>query len=86
MDPTPSDLKVKAQWDDFVAALPGLLPEHGGKWAVWFDGLQSLHDDEDSAERWALAHYDDDAGFVVAPVETSRPVSLSGMAEFRFRS
>lgn len=86
MEPTTTAARVRTQYEQFLAALPRLLRDHAGRWAVWLDGLQSVHDTEEDAERWALARYEDDAGFVVAPVETPKPVALSGMAGFRFTS
>lgn len=74
--------KVLEQTRLFMAALPGLLEKHRGKWVVFHEGAaQSVHDSEEEAFTAALDHFELDAGFVIAPVEevTATPISAGVM-------
>ena len=53
----------------FHAALPALLSQYRGKWVLFRDGeVQGVFDDDDEAEREAVARFGHDGACVVAPV------------------
>jgi hypothetical protein len=74
---TPHDERVLAQTLAFEAALPSLMAEHQGRWAVWLDGLRSVHDTHASARRWARTHLDRESPFVLARVEARTPIPIA---------
>ena len=66
--------EVREQFAKFEAELPALIAAHGGKWAVYLDGLKSVQDSEIAALKWAQRNVDGSRGYVVAPIETPEPI------------
>ncbi len=81
---TPGEEKTLQQTLQFEAALPGLLPLYAGRWAVWLDGLQSVHDTEAGARAWATMSLAPDSGRVIARIADRSPVALSGLSAFQY--
>ncbi len=81
---TPGEERTLQQTLQFEAALPGLLPLHAGRWAVWLDGLRSVHDTEAGARAWATASLASDSGRVIARIADRSPVALSGLTAFQY--
>lgn len=77
---TPHEKAVLEQVLAFEAALPELMREHAGKWAVWLDGLRHVADTHAAARDWAHANLDRALPFAVTRVEVRRPVQLSRVA------
>ena len=64
---------ISDEYRRFEVALPDLLSRHAGKWVVFFRGeVASIHDDHDSALRWALDRWGMDEPYVIAPIEEPR--------------
>ena len=61
----------------FEVALPELMVEHTGKWAVWLDGLKHMADTHIAARDWASENLPADSGYVVTRIAERRPASLS---------
>lgn len=71
--------EISIQSDAFHAAVPELIAAgHGGRWAVWRDGLIGLYGDQEAA---LSAGYDrfglEGPVFVVSRVEIRRTMNLS---------
>ena len=80
---TPQMERLLVQTLQFEAALPGMMAEHAGRWAVWFDGLRSVQDSWQTASDWAARNLPADSGCVVARVAERKPLSISGIAAFK---
>ena len=74
--------RIRLQTGRFEQALPALLPIHGGKWVVFRDGVQSVHDDEESAYARAVEAFGVEGGFVVARVAETHPVPITAAVMF----
>ena len=73
--------RFRAEWRRFEAARDELLKAGRlrGRWVVFLDG-EVKHDAEDrlTAHRWAVAHLDRLAGFVVSQIEEPHVYRVGG--------
>lgn len=69
--------KVLEQTRKFLAALPGLLDGHRGRWVVYLDGIRGEYATRDEAYAAAVKEFGGDGGFVVAPVTEVSPTPIT---------
>lgn len=82
MDPTEQERAFDQQWQAFQAALPELLKEHEGKWAVFYETLRATFDDEWEALDWAVANLGNSTPFVISQIEEPREILLTAAIAF----
>lgn len=78
---TPNE-KVAEQYDKFLLDLPALKATYGGRWIVYLDGVQSVHDTERGALKAAVEAFGFDGGFTVVQVVDQEPVLLTAALAF----
>ncbi len=73
--------KIMEETRLFESALPELLQSMPGKWVVFRDGVQSVHESGNDAYAAALAAFGQHGGYVVAQVNeiTLAPVSAGAL-------
>lgn len=74
--------EVEAQYAKLVAAIPSLMPQHAGRWAVFLDTFRGSFESQWEALDWATANLGDDAPFTIARVEEPRTVLMTAALAF----
>ena len=76
------EARARAQWRQFEEALPGLITQHAGQWAVWLDGLKGTFATEEDAFAYVDTNIALHSGVVVARVEEPKATLLSSAMAF----